>query len=75
VLSPVGACLPEMGTRILPPVRLEQRHGHQAQLRLLFFIEIFMGKLHMYILMKIIFKTNLFIRFSHFQTQRLKSYP
>jgi hypothetical protein len=28
----------------------------------------------MYVLMKVIFKTNLFIWFSHFQTQRLKNY-
>jgi hypothetical protein len=53
---------------------LGQQHGHQIQFWLLFSIKIFIGKFYMYILMKVIFKTNLFIWFSHIQTQRLKSY-
>jgi hypothetical protein len=55
--------------------RLGQRHSHQnTQLRLLFSMKIFIGKLYMYILMKVIFKTNIFIWFSHFQTWWLKGY-
>jgi hypothetical protein len=44
---------------------LGQRHSHQS-ITLIFSIKIFIGKLYMYILMKVIFKTNLFICFSHF---------
>jgi hypothetical protein len=39
-----------------------------------FYIKIFIVKLYLYILMKVIFKVNLFIWFLHFQTQLLKSY-
>jgi hypothetical protein len=64
--------------RILPPVsyrsRLGHRHGPKVQFWFLFSIKIFIEKLYMYIFMNVIFKTNLFIWFSHFQTQRVKSY-
>jgi hypothetical protein len=53
---------------------LGQQHGHQSTNLIFFSIKIFTGKLYMYILMKVIFKTNLFIWFSHFETQRHKSY-
>jgi hypothetical protein len=46
----------------------------KAQLWLLISIKIFFGKLYICILMKVIFKTNVIIWFSNFQTQRLKSH-
>jgi hypothetical protein len=46
----------------------------KAQLWLRFPIKISIGKLYMYIFMKVIFKTNLFIWFAHFQIQQIKSY-
>jgi hypothetical protein len=54
--------------------RLGERHGHQSTtLTSLFYYTNIYWRV-MYILMKVIFKTNLFIWFSHFQTQWIKSY-
>jgi hypothetical protein len=63
---------------ILPPVsyksHLGHRHGPKVQFWFLFSIKIFIEKLYLYIFMNVIFKINLFIWFSYFQTQRVKSY-
>jgi hypothetical protein len=72
ILRSVKKCLYSLQFHIRS--HLGQRHGHQSTTLTSLFYENLYWKVNMYILMKVIFKTNLFIRFSHFQTQQLKSY-
>jgi hypothetical protein len=59
---------------LVKEVVLDNDTVSKAWLWLHFSIKIFIQKWYMYIFMKVYFKTNLFILFLHFQTQRLKSY-
>jgi hypothetical protein len=57
---------------LVKEVVLDNDTVSKAWLWLHFSIKIFIQKWYMYIFMKVYFKTNLFILFSHFQTQQLK---
>ena len=60
--------------RLIKEVVLYSDTFFKAQLWLLVFTKIFIKKWYMYIFMKVFFKINLFMWFSLFQTQQLKSY-